>query len=350
MSENVDIKFYYTSLEPRMAQTISAQSIGGYCSTSVLYQEAVLSSSIGIYNTDISITFLSSSPYNNWSSLNYISIGEEIIKINGVESSGVVNVVERSFNGVLNMHLAGDTVTAVSINDVFNDVFNDDHSQYRCMCLKNLSPGAVVANIELYMAHNNQNPKTDVKIAVEVPSSQYLNSYSTSWTSITLVDDSIKSSKQDSSNVPPVEWVDNQCQGAYLRVLSGPNEGYGRVISSYDSLTGTFTFDSSFPYDYDLTKDSPTVQYEVDPAPAQRLKSGTAVPVLFGSTSTTKLIDATSSYIIGVGQTGQVGARLSINSLNYNDVLYVWIERAVEDNYQLYESNNVSLVLYYSVG
>jgi hypothetical protein len=348
MSDNADVKVYLTSIEPRMAQTIPAQSIGGYCSLSAVYSEALLTNSIGIYDTDIILTFSSNAYYDTWRTLNYISIGEEIIKINGVESDGVVNVVQRSFNGVVNMHLATDIVYAISIDSVFNDVFSSDYKQYRCMAIKNLSSGRLVENIRLYMANNNQNPRTEVKIAAEVPSSQYLTSYSSSWTNITLVDKSLIDRGEDASNVPSVEWIDNQCENAYLRILSGPNEGLGRVINSYDALTGTFTF-SELPSDYDSTKDSAIIQYEVDAAPAQRLRSGVVSPDLNTVSKYTNFIDATSSYYIGVGEAGRVGGSLSIDSLNYNDVLYVWVERSVEDNSELFEDNNVSIIMYYSV-
>ena len=48
-----------------------------------------------------------------------------------------VSIKRRGVNNVLNMHIDGDIVKGASLINVFNNVFNDNYKQYRCVTVKN---------------------------------------------------------------------------------------------------------------------------------------------------------------------------------------------------------------------
>ena len=63
------LKSYLTSLEPDISQTIHSQSIGGYCSTSLLYPETTLTSNIGLYDTSFNIDLPDSGDWTDWDNI-----------------------------------------------------------------------------------------------------------------------------------------------------------------------------------------------------------------------------------------------------------------------------------------
>ena len=54
-----DISFLLTSVEPDIDQSISSQSIGGYGSTSSVYNEVSLSSDIDLYDSSATVDSIS---------------------------------------------------------------------------------------------------------------------------------------------------------------------------------------------------------------------------------------------------------------------------------------------------
>ena len=121
------LKLYLTSLEPDLDQKIYSQSIGGYVSNSLLYPETTLTETIGLYDTDITLTEPSSGSWAEWQGIEYINIGNELIKVPSFLNGAIV-ATQRAYNGIYNMHIEGDSVTAVSSKEVFNDVFNDEYN------------------------------------------------------------------------------------------------------------------------------------------------------------------------------------------------------------------------------
>jgi hypothetical protein len=330
-------KNYLTSIEPDMEQTIYSQSIGGFCSNSPLYPETTLLSTIGLYDITLTLNTPESGTWDDWQGIEYINIGNEVMQVSPI-INGSITVITRGYNGIINMHISGENVRAVSSKELFNNVFNEDHKQYRCIAIKNVSSsedpsGSLNAyNFEVYLKQNSRNDNSSIKIALEVPTSQYLSSTSTKWTSMQVVDTSLIGI-----------YDDNYFQGAYLKILSGDASGQGKVVSSFDSSTGTFTFYSSFSSSYSYASN---VLYEVLPAPAQRLKTGTDSPVdtgidflSFVSTSE----DATLRFVSGSATNPMVG------DLYPNDVVYVWIERTMEKGAESFNHNDIVLNIKYSV-
>jgi hypothetical protein len=326
-----DIKMYLTSLEPDMSQTIYSQSLGGYISTSLVYPETTLSSSVGLYDSSIALDTPSEGTWDRWSGIEYINIGQEVIKVSPI-SNGVVSVVERGYNGITNMHMSGDDVRAISSKELFNDVFNSERKQYRCIALKNTSaennPSDEKFAIEtsIHIEQRSLNNNSVIRISVELPKSQYLEGTSSSWSSILLRDSSLAGL-----------YDDDFFKDAYLKIAGGDYVGQGRSINSYDGDTGSFVFYSSMPSTYDYTTQ---VSYEVLPSSSQRIKSGIVSPDT-SRALITPFYDASENSSISLKINGFSG------TLRPNDICYIWIERTMEKGSAFFDSNFVTFVLTY---
>ena len=332
---------YLTSLEPDIDQTIYSQSIGGYCSNSTVYPETTLVTTIGLYDTSISLNTPSSGGWIEWQGIEYINIGNEMIKVSPI-TNGEVSVVERGYNGIINMHIARDEVRASSSKQLFNDVFDDNYKQYRCIAIKNDSSldtdpsGELIAyDFSVYVKKHSRSDDSSIRITLEQPSSQYLSSTSTSWTSTKIVDTSLID-----------VYNDNYFSGAYLKILNGGGgaAGQGKIVNSFDSSTGTFTFYSSFSTVYNYAID---VVYEILSSPAQRLKTGIVSP----NTNNPDILPfvATSSESSLSFTSGNVSS-LSVSDLFPNDVIYVWLERTINKGVENFNNNDIVLNINYSVG
>ncbi len=330
------LKSYLTSLEPDINQTIYSQSIGGYISTSFVYPETKLSSTVGLYDTTINLRTPVSGNWLEWQGVEYINIGNEMIKVSPI-TNGAVMVVTRGYNGIINMHISDDDVMAISSKELFNDVFNSDYKQYRCISVKNDSeitdPSGVinVYNFSVYLKQNSRSEDSSVKISLEQPSSQYINGISTRWTTMQLIDTSLIGL-----------YKDNHFKEAYLKILSGGASGQGKIVSSFDSSTGVFTFYNSFSTTFDYTTN---VAYEVQPAPAQRIKTGIISPIDTGDNVTPFTnYDENSSIKITSGNI----SNLSVSDLFPNDVIYIWIERTIQKGSSPFDDNDFVLNIKYN--
>jgi len=333
------LKSYLTSLEPDINQTIYSQSIGGYCSNSLLYLETNLSSTIGLYDTSISLDIPLLGNWSEWQGVEYINIGNEIIRVSPIVNE-TVTVIERGYNGIINMHIAGDEVRSSFSQQLFNNVFNDDYKQYRCIAIKNdsllsdnPSDERIAYNFSVYLKQNSRNNDSSIKISLEQSNSQYISSSSTSWNTMQIVDTSLIGL-----------YNDNYFKEAYLKILSGGGaDGQGKIINSFDSTTGTFTFYNSFSSIYDYNAN---VIYEVLSAPAQRIKTGTISP------------DISSSSVSSFVPTNEVASlhfisgnisNLVVSDLFPNDVVYIWFERTIEKGIENFNNNDIVLNISYSV-
>lgn len=302
------LDYYLTSLEPSLTQTIFSQSIGGYCSETILYYKANLSQNVGLYDTVLYIDSLSGG-YSLWSNISYIMINNELLKISSIDqNTGKVEISQRAVNNILEMHISGDCVRAVS-GEIFNDVFNVLNEQYRCVVVKNnatiTDPSNILSidNILVYLKQNSRNLGANIEIAIEIPNSQYVNSISTSRTSLTLTDASLIG-----------VYEDNYFAECFLK----PEGEIGGIIRSFDSSTGTFVFYSSFSV---VTSNK---TYEIFPSPSQRIKSGIEQPQITSNMSLFKLATKENPIVLNNIKNDSGGFILSPN-----DVFYVWLKRKI---------------------
>jgi len=323
-----DFKFYLTSLEPNLSQSIYSQSIGGYCSNSLLYRETTLSSNVGLYDTSFTLNTPQAESWIGWENVFYININNEIIELSALES-GTATAIQRGSNGIINFHLAGDVVRASNAAELFNNVVNNEYKQYRCLAVKNTpiddpSDSEIANDVQVYLKQNSRNDESNIRIAIERPSSKYLTSISTNRTILTLTDTSL-------SGV----YLDDYFNGTYLMV-SGEN-GVG-FISDFDGSSGTFTFSSSF------STVTTNKVYEVFPASAQRLKTGTDAPV--NSDYITDFSYTNSVNRLSLSDTTNVSNSSDADVLT-NDLFYIWVERTLQKGSASFDNNDFVIVLIY---
>ena len=237
------LKLYLTSLEPNLSQNIYSQSIGGYISNSLVYPETDLVSTMGLYNTNLTLRTPDSGDWLEWQGIEYINIGNELMKVPPIVNGSIV-VSQRGYNNIFNMHIVGDAVRAAQSKELFNDVFNDDYKQYRCIAIKNISTNLLEPSIEqvaydigVYLKQNSRNINAPIKISLEKANTQYLSSISTSWGTDHLTDTSLIG-----------HLYQNAYKDAYLVITDGGGgaKGQGRLIASYEPTTGVFGFYSTF--------------------------------------------------------------------------------------------------------
>jgi len=334
-----DLRMYLTSLEPDISQSILSQSIGGFISNTPLYPEAVLDSIVGLYDTSFVLKSPSSGSWAEWEGITHISINGELMRI-GSLADGAVTVAQRGVNDRIRVHVVNDIATGVSLKELFNDVFNDEYKQYRCIAVKNVSSGAdpsnetTANNLRIYVDVNSRNSGSNIKVAIEIPQSQYIAgiadsvTYNSSTSIPTLVDTSL-------INV----YENNLFNGSYLKILSGENAGQGRIIRSFSSSTGIFVFEGVFTADANAS-------YEVFPAPAQRLKNGTISPVINSNTGSflksSNLNKLSVELNLGQNISGDSGA------LDINNIFYLWIEKTVTKGEPSFDNNSVSINIDYN--
>lgn len=298
-----NLNVYMTSLEPNMSQTICSQSIGGYCSTSLLYPSTTLSQDVGLYDT----TFYMNPPttWSDWSGATYLSINNELMEVIALTSRRV-RVNTRGTNGIINFHLTGDKVRPVSKKQLFNDSFNSDRKQYRCVAVKN--DGVDLAeDISVFIKQNSRSDGCNIKIAIEKPKNKYIIRTSTSRTTISLTDSTLI-----------WKYPDNYFAEAFLK----PSGEMGGIVRSFDSDTGTFVFYDSF------SSDVTNKQYTIYPAPSQRLKTGTASPVQ--NSLMTSFSSATEEHPLYLSLMSTNPSSSTIDDLSRENLFYIWIERSIE--------------------
>jgi hypothetical protein len=321
-----NFKFYLTSLEPGVEQTIHSQSLGGYpavvvsdLTRSLVYPEASLASAMGLY--DGSLTLALQTPI---SGREYLGINDEVIRTEVVAGSAT-QILTRALNSARSAHLSGDTVRGLARASLFNNNFNDSFKQYRCIAVRNNGTDTAY-NVEAYVKHQSGNAGSKVKLAVEIPASDYYA-------------DSVLagvSKRQFTSLAMMGSFANNHFANAYLRFTSGNNINQARIVSSFDAATGTVIVDSDFPF-APASGDA----FEIDPAPAQRIVSGIVSPT-FASARVSEL--STGAVAINVN-----GNRDHGSQLRAKDVFYVWLERTLNKDARSMDANSVVISLRYSV-
>lgn len=325
-----DIKFYLTSLEPEIEQTIYSQSIGGHAayissdeSKSLVYPSTTLGATANIYESSLNLSSL-----GDLSGAEKVFVNSELIDVQALSSTSVT-VNNRNFNDRINTHLSGDIVYGVSLFDIFNNQFNQNRKQYRCIAFRNNNSTESAYNVSVYMKQSSQNPSSVLKIAVEMPSNDYLSSTATGGTSTKLDDSSLVDLYDDSLFT-----------SANLRFTSGNNINQSRIVASYTSSSGTFTFSDAFPYAIGSGD-----AYEIDAGPSQRVAAGTIKPDTDSDRMTDfKIPNSDNAISINVN-----GSRTNTTTLMPNDIIYIWLERSLDRRGSAYNNNNCVITLRYTV-
>ena len=316
-----DLKFYLTSVEPVVEQTIYSQSIGGYCAfvptnlaESLVYPETTLNSSIGFYDSVSGVSNISIVPNGGFVGLDN--------QISFVTTSGSnVNFLQ-SQNGIAETHLSGDVVRILSGNSLLNNNFNDSFKQYRCIAVRNNNQTEIANNVQVFIKQQSLNLGSTIRIAVEVPQNDFVfgTASATATSKRQLVDSTLAG-----------VFADNHFATAVLRFTSGNNINQSRIITSSDNTTGIVIVDSDFPFISQAGD-----KYAIDPGPAQRIGTGIATPN-FGTATVSSLSLAPQSNPINFNVNG---SRDHGEQFMPNDIFYIWVERTLDKDASSYEDNS----------
>ena len=334
MASKSNLKFYLTNAQSLVA-SIPSHSLGGYPSnTEFLFHTALTG--------DLAQTSLTMSIANSIVASNAILIGDELIKTAYVSSSSSsssssecscssssssssssenLTTILRGWNTIAKPHLAGTPVYASISNNLFNNSFNSDFTQYRCIAVKNISDSDVFYNLRFYFRNPSLSTTSTVKMAIEVPRIETISSMATGGTTISLVDTTLS---QD----------DNYYSGAILTMTSGSNNCQSREIAAYDYTTRTITFVDRMCY---AIENGDT--YIIQNAPSQAIVSGMDSPT-FDTTYVSPLATSVNSI--------DYGGRVHGTDLYPNEVVYLWLERHLDSNANELSDNRVIFTASYS--
>ena len=326
-----DLKLYLTSLEPDVEQTIYSQSIGGYpaiitsdMTKSLVYPETTFAHDDGLNSGSLVLT-----DYESLYGRTFLDNGGEIIEVEMINSNDVT-VVRRGVNSVRRAVSIGDVARGIDV-DLFNGSFNQSFKQYRCFALRNNNVTDSAYDVRVYLKKTSANLESTVKIAVEIPKSDY-------ETGSVTTDGSNKRHVISSSfaNV----FDDNLFTDASLKFTSGSNINQSRIVSSFDTDTGSFVVDSNFPY-------TPSVAdaFVVFPSPSQRVSTGIICPS-YNSSRVSDFLEVTSEDMIDINVNSN---RIHGDQFKPCDVVYIWIERSLKKTAVSFDDNNVSIGIRYSV-
>lgn len=329
----VNVKYYLTSVEPNMTQSNIDQSLGGYLSLTEVSETTILSQVVSFSDNRIILDDDSLISYD------YIQIQDEIIEIESWNGSTAVVAQRNSFDTPLRVHFEGAIVRGLRKNDLFTSNFNEDQSQYRCIAIRNDSSIQSAKKAEVYFKIPSRNNRSDWKISIEIPRSEYQDGIATSGTTSSLQSDNFKDDFQDDIFVTaPVVFV------------TGQNAGQFRVVTAYDDSTGTFSFDEELPY---VPQEGDS--FYVDTAPSQRISNGIVSPVLVSNPGPdiqaphliSDFADA-NGYLEGssidVNSSRQMVQRFS-DTLGPKETIYVWVKRSLDSDNEGKENNRLALTL-----
>lgn len=325
-----DIRFYLTSPEALAEQRNLVQSYGGYRSTSEVYKGFVLRDTLGIYDPLLTVDETSIS--NNFTLLDlqkaqYVQIDDEIIEIS--RWSGTIGYIAHrsALNTGLRMHPAGSVVREIYKNNFFDKNFSDARLQYRCICVRNENANFTAKDMRLFFNTQDSNNLADIKIAIEIPSSDYYTgaSSSTGFSSFTV--DTLAGL-----------FYNDYFVGAPITFTTGSNIGQKRFIKNYIANSGNLILDQRLPYNVAIGD-----QFYIDTAPATRTKSPHVKPLSSRISDFFAVGDYNNSIEINTQ-----GIRTNGNDLGSYEAIYVWFERSINVVNDEYKDNRFSLSLSYS--
>ena len=319
------IKYFLTSVEPNISQSIYSQSLGGYTSNSLVYPEDILNETIGLYDTSMVV-----SNYVALSGCTYINLGLEIMEVNSINSNNIV-ISQRAVNNLRSNHLNNSVVRGISSVNVFNNILNENRKQYRCFSIKNnvdfLATDAYSFNdVKISLKQDSRNSFSNIRFAIEDPMNDYLNNISTGGSYNTLIDSSLIG-----------RYSDNHFINSRLRVKSGSNLDQVRTITIYNGDTGTFTLNNNFSNSI-----LGGVSYEVEPSPAQRVVIGEISPIV-GSQRVSEFVGINSFVDININN-----SRDHADVLQPNDLIYIWVEREIKKNAEEFDNNSFIIDIRFS--
>lgn len=325
-----DINFYYTTVEPELAQSNPSQSLGGFISPTRLYASDELIRPISF--TDSFLVFSSDS----LSDYSILQIGDELLTVKEWKDSTAIIEERHAFGTPIRYHPEGAKVRGVGKNDIFDRILSKTGKQYRCIAVRNDSLSEIAREVKVFFKVTSRNTLSQTRFAIEIPKSEYYEGTATSGSVLVLIDSSLAGVHDDDHFV-----------GVPLTMTSGGSAGQTRVVSGYQGSTGSFTLESELP---SAIRSGNT--FRINAAPSQLISSGTVSPSLSSTLSTARpyLITAFQSAIFATNgiSIDVSGERDHGADLQPNDVIYIWLEREIDDNNDEFLNDRAIVTLSFS--
>ena len=305
----MSLGFYYTSSD---FEAYDGQSLGGYVSNS-LYEKYNITSNVDLLNQ----SFV---PNSNFS---YYGFNGEIVKKNNnVFLRGQLGTRPKSSRPKIGD--GNDYVLGLSKNILFNNSYNNENKQYRCIVCHNYTNN-IYRNLRFYIKNNTE--VSFFRIALEMPKNEILSGIADSGSSLFLTDNSL------------IGLFDSEYDSCILEFLSGLNVGLKRKIASFDKTTGSFTFINSLPYNVSVGD-----SYIIKSIPSTVIKSSFNAPSGDFISDFSLAEDISSSIFIDFKE-----SRVNGNDLHPNESIYIWIEKNFIKNKEEKIDNNFTIAAAYNV-
>jgi len=304
-----DLKYYYTTIDAGNTQTDPSQSIGGYLSTTPFAASAILTADVA--QNSVSLSLSSSLPGD------MLLIDDEIIVVSGstIVSRGWLSTIAKP-------HATGAIASSLIQDYLFNDSFSPSYTQSRCIGVRNENPDDSFYNLSFYLKSPSVNPEVAISLAVEYEKQTPIEGVATTGGSLSFGDSSLISS-----------YVDNYFSTCALTFTGGSNVNLSRIVSSFDSATGTFVLNQSLPLPVAVGD-----TYRVSGLPAQRLVSGVDNPV-----------EATNFSGFQEGKISiDIGGHRGDATLAPFETVYLWLQRQGTANAAQYSNNRVTFTANYT--
>lgn len=324
------LQLFYTSVEPFSQQNNYNQSYGGYISTNQLFYGYPLNESMGIYDENAVVDLTRVNPYLsivNLQKSKFLQINDEIIEVQEWRGSTVFISKRQMFDTPLRMHAFGSSIRPFSKNTNFDVNLGNNRTQYRCFALKNTHPTFIIKNLKLYSSLQDRNVNSQIKIALEIPASNFYSGLSASTGTTAFSVNSLKNAYQ-------VDYFKN----APLQFTSGANKNQVRIVKSYLPSTGTIELSSRLPFDISIGD-----AFAIDPQSAVRMKSAFAKPI--GSSVSDFFALPTIDNGLAIEDMQQIKKNANLEP---NEVIYLWIERSIGPQSDEYIDNRLSLSFSFS--
>ena len=328
LRENVIL--FYTTVEPFSAQNNYSQSFGGYVSTNTINSGFLLKRALGIYSNNLEIEQASLTSNLSLVELQkneYLQINDEIIKIDRWD--GLVAFIQErnAYQTPLRCHAINSLVKPIRKNEFLDKNLGSYKKQYRCLGLKNIDAVNIAKDLFIYSSIENRNVFSEIKIAIEVPKSEFFSGVSSSTGTVAF-----------SVNALVNKQTNDYYKNAPLRFTSGANINQVRIIKSYIPSTGTLELFDRLPYSVALND-----TFVIDPQPSSRMKSVFDMPIGENISDFYSIGDYDNGLSINVKNN-----RKNKKDLFPNEVVYIWIERSISEINDEYTNNRISLSMQYS--
>lgn len=318
------LRFYFTSSEPIIDQNSPTQSLGGFVSPTKIYEFAYLVGPLSFYDQSLKVNNTALNEYK------LLQINDEVVEVEKWDGNIAYIKKRQAYNTPIRYHRNNSIIRGFAKNDIFDLKFNVNRKQYRCIALKNTSSSEIARDLKIFSKLASRNNLSRVRIAIEVPRSEYHSGSAGFGARKFFIDASL-------ANV----WNNDHFKDCSLTFTSGSNSGQTRIVTYYDGATGRFDLDSDLPNNIKSGD-----RFYVDTSPAQRVKSGLYSPLTGEEALAAGYV--VSDFENATFYNNALALDFAIDRPNGKDlgpqeVIYIWIEREIDDINDKFENNRFVL-------